>query len=173
MMYRRFLQSGQLLPALLLGTCMFFTPLLWSQATQPRVGLEDRIQLAALPEVINFQSSFLPVFSPSLEAAEQRAPLRLTGSYDPPMSKQPTFNLQRTSSMAEFLRNGGHFTGASNSWMKFNYSTACDAGRQPISGAANKGRQIPWAGPIAIRVSEQAKAHPHVTRVLRILSPKF
>lgn len=32
---------------------------------------------------------------------------------------------------------------------------------------------IPWAGPIAIRVGQQAKAHPRVTNVLKVVQPQF
>ncbi len=33
------------------------------------------------------------------------------------------------------------------------------------------GRHIPWAGSLIVRICEQAKSHPHVTRVLRVLLP--
>jgi hypothetical protein len=35
------------------------------------------------------------------------------------------------------------------------------------------GRRIPWAGPALLQVSQQAKAHPHITTVLMSLHPKF
>ena len=33
------------------------------------------------------------------------------------------------------------------------------------------GRHIPWAGSLIVRICEQAKAHPHVTRAIRVLLP--
>jgi hypothetical protein len=123
--------------------------------------------LAAIPEVRNFQSPSPATLSPRRQVAEQWAPFRLRSSYYPPISKQPTFNLQRTLPMAEFLRNTWHFTGISNSWMQSSST------KQPISGAPSKGKQIPWARPLVLRVSEQAKAHPHATGVLKILRPQF
>jgi hypothetical protein len=35
------------------------------------------------------------------------------------------------------------------------------------------GRRIPWAGSIILRILQQAKAHPHVTRVLTALKPQL
>jgi hypothetical protein len=35
------------------------------------------------------------------------------------------------------------------------------------------GHRIPWAGSIILRILQQAKAHPHVTRVLTLLKPQF
>jgi hypothetical protein len=35
------------------------------------------------------------------------------------------------------------------------------------------GHRIPWAGSTILRVLQQAKAHPHVTRVLTVLEPQF
>ena len=35
------------------------------------------------------------------------------------------------------------------------------------------GRRIPWAGSIILRILQQAKAHPHVTRVLTVLKPQL
>jgi hypothetical protein len=33
--------------------------------------------------------------------------------------------------------------------------------------------RIPWAGSIILRIGQQAKAHPHVTRLLTALKPRF
>jgi hypothetical protein len=35
------------------------------------------------------------------------------------------------------------------------------------------GRRVPWAGSIILRILQQAKAHPHVTRVLTVLKPQL
>jgi hypothetical protein len=34
-------------------------------------------------------------------------------------------------------------------------------------------RRIPWAGSVILRIGQQAKAHPHVTRLLRVLKPRL
>jgi hypothetical protein len=35
------------------------------------------------------------------------------------------------------------------------------------------GRHIPWAGSVILRIGQQAKAHPHITRVLKTVHPRF
>jgi hypothetical protein len=32
---------------------------------------------------------------------------------------------------------------------------------------------IPWAGPVILRIGEQAKAHPHITTILKTVHPQF
>jgi hypothetical protein len=32
---------------------------------------------------------------------------------------------------------------------------------------------VPWAGSLIVRICQQAKVHPHVTRVLKVLRPRF
>jgi len=33
--------------------------------------------------------------------------------------------------------------------------------------------RIPWAGSIILRIGQQARAHPHITRVIRVLKPRL
>ena len=35
------------------------------------------------------------------------------------------------------------------------------------------GHRIPWVGSLIVRISQQAKVHPHVTRVLKVIRPQF
>src|SRR6266576_4266292 len=35
------------------------------------------------------------------------------------------------------------------------------------------GRRIPWAGSVIVRISQQAKTHPHITRALKVVQPRF
>jgi hypothetical protein len=35
------------------------------------------------------------------------------------------------------------------------------------------GHHIPWAGFIVLRIDQQAKAHPHITSVAKMIQPKF
>jgi hypothetical protein len=32
---------------------------------------------------------------------------------------------------------------------------------------------LPWAGSVILRIGQQAKAHPHVTSVLKTVHPRF
>jgi hypothetical protein len=49
----------------------------------------------------------------------------------------------------------------------FRETTCC------VGDLENYGGRIPWAGSIILRILQQAKAHPHVTRVLTALKPQF
>jgi hypothetical protein len=35
------------------------------------------------------------------------------------------------------------------------------------------GHRIPWVGSSILRIGQQAKAHPHITTVLKLIHPKF
>ena len=35
------------------------------------------------------------------------------------------------------------------------------------------GRRIPWAGAVVLRIGQQAKVHPHITTVLKMVRPRF
>ena len=35
------------------------------------------------------------------------------------------------------------------------------------------GHYIPWAGPVILRISQQARTHPHLTRALQVVQPRF
>jgi len=34
-------------------------------------------------------------------------------------------------------------------------------------------RRIPWAGSVILRINQQAKTHPHITRALMVVQPRF
>jgi hypothetical protein len=50
------------------------------------------------------------------------------------------------------------------------------AHHEAIDGAndlESYGRRIPWAGSVIVRISQQAKTHPHITRALKVVQPRF
>jgi hypothetical protein len=50
------------------------------------------------------------------------------------------------------------------------------AWQQPIPGANDfeyYGHHVPWAGFVMLRIGQQAKAHPHITGVLKTVRPRF
>ena len=42
-----------------------------------------------------------------------------------------------------------------------------------VENLEHYGHRIPWACSIILRIGQQAKAHPHVTRVLTVLKPRL
>src|SRR6266436_1671008 len=41
------------------------------------------------------------------------------------------------------------------------------------NGLESDGPHIPWAGSVMLRISQQVKAHPHITRALQVVQPRF
>jgi len=77
---------------------------------------------------------------------------------------------------AEFWgKNKGFMGSAPTKWMTF----APPFGRvhhETIHGANDLeyyGHHLPWAGSVILRIGQQAKAHPHITSVLKTIHPQF
>jgi hypothetical protein len=69
-----------------------------------------------------------------------------------------------------------HFIGnAPSKWLTF----APTYGRVPrettysVENLEHLANNIPWVGPIVLRIGQQAKAHPQVTRLLKVIKPRF
>jgi hypothetical protein len=66
---------------------------------------------------------------------------------------------------------------APSKWRTFSF--ALTNGKIPrettccVGDLEHYGRRIPWGGSIIVRILQQAKAHPHVTRVLTVLKPQL
>jgi len=41
------------------------------------------------------------------------------------------------------------------------------------NGLESYGHHIPWAGSVILRIGQQVKAHPHITRALQVVQPRF
>jgi len=77
---------------------------------------------------------------------------------------------------AEFWGKNKYFIGsAPTKWMTF-APTFGQSHYGTIHGANDLeyyGHHIPWAGSVILRIGQQAKAHPHITRALKTLHPRF
>jgi len=62
---------------------------------------------------------------------------------------------------------------ASSQWLAPTPGTVHHPTTQPSNDLHSYVHHVPWAGPISVRVSQHAKAHPHVTAVLKVLRPQF
>ena len=84
--------------------------------------------------------------------------------------------LSQDTGTAEFWGKNKFFMGdAPAKWTTF-APTFGQVHDETIRGA-NKleyyGHHIPWAGTVILRIGQQAKAHPHITRALKTLHPRF
>ena len=84
--------------------------------------------------------------------------------------------LNQDSGTAEFWGKNKYFIGSTPAkWMTF-APTLGHAHHETIHGANDLeyyGHHIPWAGSVILRIGQQAKAHPHITTVLKSVHPKF
>ena len=84
--------------------------------------------------------------------------------------------LNHDTGTAEFWGNNKYFIGsAPPKWMTF-APTFGHVHHETTQGANDLeyyGHHIPWAGSVIQRIGQQAKAHPHVTRLLKTLHPRF
>jgi hypothetical protein len=84
--------------------------------------------------------------------------------------------LNQGSGTAEFWGKNKYLIGSTpTKWMTF-ATTFGHVHHKTIHGANDLeyyGHHIPWAGSVILRVGQQAKAHPHITTVLKSVHPKF
>ena len=84
--------------------------------------------------------------------------------------------LNQDTGTAEFWGKNKQFVGsAPTKWMTF-APTFGHVHHETIHGAndlAYYGHHIPWAGSAILRIGQQAKAHPHITSVLKTVHPQF
>jgi hypothetical protein len=84
--------------------------------------------------------------------------------------------LNQDTGTAEFWGKNKYFIGnPPTRWMTF-VPTFGQVHYETIQGANNLehyGHHIPWAGSVILRIGQQAKAHPHITRALKTLHPRF
>jgi hypothetical protein len=77
---------------------------------------------------------------------------------------------------AKFWGKDRYFIGSTpTKWMTF-APTYGQVHHETIHGANDLeyyGRHIPWAGSVVLRIGQQAKAHPHITTVLKTVRPRF
>lgn len=84
--------------------------------------------------------------------------------------------LNQDTGTAEFWGKNKYFIGsAPTKWMTF-APTFGHVHHETIHGANDLeyyGHHIPWASSVILRIGQQAKAHPHITSVLKTVHPRF
>ena len=175
-MQRQLLALGNLFPTLLVSLLVLSTPFLWAQITQSteEISLFDGpIQAGPVPEArthLGLVSEGLPL---SFEAARRQTELQVK-FFNTPINFQAALNLQRATGTGEWLGNAKYFTGSAPSrWLTSEYGKVHYPAIQAPNDLHNYGHHIPWAGPVILRLSQQAKTHPHVTGVLKLFTPRF
>jgi hypothetical protein len=92
------------------------------------------------------------------------------------LSINPNTVLDQDTGTAEFWSKNKYFIGsAPTKWMTF-APTFGHIHHETIHGADDfeyYGHHVPWAGSVMLRIGQQAKAHPHITSVLKTVHPRF
>jgi len=162
-----FLPFRHLSPIVLVELLVLSTHFLWAQRTLPLEKipihlLDTPAPFARVSEVqipLHLTDRKLPLtFERNQGQADSRMKFfpRYSGNYRLP----PTTNAARYASPRTFS--------FALTYGKILRDTACCVGN-----LEHYGHRIPWAGSIILRIVQQAKVHPHVTRVLTVLRPQL
>ena len=175
-MRRQHLVLGKLFATLLVSLLVLSAHMLWAQITQAPEEvrlLNSSMQLQPVPEARTRLGPVSDGLAMSFEAARRQIELQAR-FFRTPTNKQAALNLPRRTGTAELLGNARDFSGrVSSQWLTTTDATVHYSTMQPPDHLRNLGHHVPWAGPIILRVSQQAKAHRHVTGVLKLLQPQF
>ena len=168
-------------PILLVGLLMLSTHLVWAQRTSPL----DKIPI----QLFDTPAPFARVSEAQtrLHLTYRRLPLTLEqnqGQTESPtriFSHYPDYYrlpicTNATLYATELRGKEKYFiSSASSKWLTFapTYGNVPHATIFGVDGLDHFGRHIPWVGSIILRMAQQAKAHPHVTRLLMVLKPRL
>jgi len=139
------------------GLFALLAPSLWGQATQP---IAAPGHLLISPDATKSQTA---------PGAGFYAPRT---SYDQPLNNRAFFKLQPLTGNLVLLSQARNVTeNTRGQWWTPSFSSAQHPAIRHANFTHGSGATIPWARPLILRVSQEAKAHPRVTGVLKILKP--
>jgi hypothetical protein len=180
------LSLSHLSPILLVSLLVLSTHLLWAQGKSPlgeiTVQVFDApVQLATVAEAqthLVFTYGGLPL-SFRRNKGQTESGMKFFPPYNPGDYRLPTNTkaaLNQTTRTPGLRAEDNYFIGrAPSKWLTFapTYGKVQHETIYRADELEYYGHHIPWVGPLIIRICQQAKVHPHVTRVLKIIRPQF
>jgi len=181
-----FLSFSHPSPILLVGLLVLSTHLLWAQRKSPLEEIPIQLfdtpaHFATVSETqthLHFTYRELPV-SFRQNQGQTESSIRSFRPYNTGDYRLPTntkAELDQATRTADLRGEEKYFVGSAPSkWLTF-APTYGKVHHETIYGADELeyyGRHIPWVGSLIVRVCQQAKVHPQVTRVLKVLRPQF
>ena len=176
-----FLSFSRRPPILLVGLLMLSTHLVWAQRTSPL----DKIPI----QLFDTPAPFARVSEAQtrLHLTYRRLPLTLEqnqGQTESPtriFSHYPDYYrlpicTNATLYATELRGKEKYFiSSASSKWLTFapTYGSVPHQTTYHAENLEEFGHRVPWVGSIILRIGQQAKAHPHVTRVLTVIKPRL
>jgi hypothetical protein len=178
-----FLSFSHSFPILLSGVLALLTHFLWAQGTLPLervpIQLVDTHTLFATASEAQTRLTFrrLPL---TFETNQGQTDFRMTlFPHYPGYYRLPTKTgaaLYPATRTPELWGKEKNVIGtAPCKWCTFapTYDEVPKETTWPVGNLEHYGQRIPWAGSIILRIGQQAKAHPLVTRVLKVLKPRL
>jgi hypothetical protein len=177
-----FLSFSHPSPILLSGVLALFTHILWAQATLP-------LEKAPI-QFVDTPAPFARVSEAQTRLTYRRLPLTFDenqGQTDSRMRFFPHYPgyyplpvkadaaLYPATRTAELWGKEKYVIGtAPSKWCTFapTYGEVPKETTWPVGNLERYAHRIPWAGSVILRIGQQAKAHPHVRRVLAVLKPR-
>jgi hypothetical protein len=161
---------------LLVSLLVLSTHVLWAQRTSTPE--ESAVQLPDAPSrvatVSEAQTSFHLTYKLPLSLRKNQSQTESWMRFFSDETYDAVLNQDRAT--AEFWgKNKGFMGSAPTKWMPF-APTLGHVHHETIHGANDLeyyGHQLPWAGSVILRIGQQAKAHPHITSVLKTVHPQF
>lgn len=187
-MRHQFTVLGRLFTIAQVSLLLLSTHWLWAQRMPPLEGTPVRLfvdrtmQFAPVPEPSTHPPRVFGKLPLSLAANFQASQRQiqsgvrffpgLTGDYHMPIDNKAAFELRQPAGTDERLGRTKYFT-APNQWLTVApaYGKTCYPTTYRANDLEYYGHHIPWAGSFALRVCQQAKAHPQVTRILKLFTP--
>jgi hypothetical protein len=180
------LSLSHLSSILLVSLLVLSTHLLWAQRKSPLEEIPVQLfdtpaQLATVSEAqthLHFTYKGLPLSfrqnQGQTESWMRFFPPHNTGDYRPPTNTKAV--LDQATRTAELRAEEKYFIGSAPSkWLTFapTYGKVHHEAIYRVDELEYYRHHIPWAGSLIVRICRQAKAHPHVTHVLKVLRPQF
>lgn len=180
-----FLSFPQRSPILLVGLLVLSTHLSWTQRTSPleKIPIQLPDTPAPFARVSEAQTRLpltyrrLPLtFEQNQRQIESR--MRFFPHYPddyrlPIDTDAPLYPATRT---AELWGKGKYLVGrvpSKSLTFALTYGNVPHETTYGVENLVQFGHRIPWAGSIILRIAQQAKSHPHVTRLLTVLKPRL
>jgi hypothetical protein len=180
-----FLSFSHKSPILLVGLLALSTHLLWAQRTSPleKIPIQLLDTPASFARVSEARTRLhLDYRRPQLtfEQNQDRSESRMRFFLHCPGYCRVPINANAAlfppTGTTELWGRENHLIGSDPSkWLAFvpTYGTAPHEPIYRVENLEHYGQRIPWVGSIILRIGQQAKAHPHVTRVLTSLTPRL
>ena len=177
------LSLSHLSPILLVSLLVLSTHLSWAQRKSPLEEipvqlLDTPAQLATVSEALHFTDRGLPLsFTQNQGQTESWMrffPPHNTSDYRLPTNTKAV--LDQATRTAELRGKEKYFlSSAPSKWLTFAppYGKAHHETLDSVDELEYYAHHIPRAGSLIVRICQQAKVHPHVTRVLKVLRPQF